>query len=191
MVAANTTSLSLIDRARRREKDAWTRLSRLYAPLVYGWVRNSGVSEHDAVDLVQDVFTAVVTSVNDYTPDRGRFRAWLRGITRHKLGDHFRKAQSTLIQSTGMPLSGLIDDTPEFAGDSDGDDPELPGIVQRAVELVRSGVEERTWQAFWQTAIEGQPTAEVAESLGLSCDSVRQSRSRILRRLREELSQEF
>lgn len=187
----NTTSLSLIDRARRREKDAWQNLSRLYAPLVYGWVRRSGVSEHDAVDLVQDVFAALVTAVDEYSPDRGRFRAWLRGITRHKLGDHFRKAQSTIIQATGQSLSGIADIDSELPEDSDADDPELPGIVQRALDLVRAGVEERTWAAFWQTAVEGRPTSEVAAVLGMSCDSVRQSRSRILRRLREELVQEF
>ena len=36
------------------------------------------------------------------------------------------------------------------------------------MELVRAGVEDRTWQAFWRFAVDGRPVADVAEELGMS-----------------------
>lgn len=51
----------------------------------------------------------------------------------------------------------------------------------------RSEFEPRSWQAFWRSAVDGIPTAVVAEELGVTAAAVRQSRSRILRRLRQQL----
>ena len=53
----------------------------------------------------------------------------------------------------------------------------------------RAEFEERTWQAFWRVTVEGQDTAEVAAQLGISANGVRQAKSRVLRRLREELGE--
>ena len=46
--------------------------------------------------------------------------------------------------------------------------------------------DERTWNAFWKVAVEGRPTADVAEELSTKPGTVRVSRRRILARLREE-----
>ena len=56
--------------------------------------------------------------------------------------------------------------------------------MHRALELIRAEFEERTWQAFWRSAVEQQSTAEIAADLRLSPASVRQAKSRVLRRLR-------
>lgn len=53
--------------------------------------------------------------------------------------------------------------------------------------MVRSEFEDRTWQAFWRVAVEGHATAEVAADLGITANAVRQAKSRVLRRLRQEL----
>jgi RNA polymerase sigma-70 factor (ECF subfamily) len=45
-----------------------------------------------------------------------------------------------------------------------------------------------TWQAFWQCAVNDRPAAEVAAELGLTVAAVYAARSRILRRLREDLA---
>jgi RNA polymerase sigma-70 factor (ECF subfamily) len=47
--------------------------------------------------------------------------------------------------------------------------------------------EETTWRAFWQTAVEGRSGADVAENLGLTIGAVYKSKSRVLRKLRDEL----
>jgi RNA polymerase sigma-70 factor (ECF subfamily) len=44
-----------------------------------------------------------------------------------------------------------------------------------------------TWQAFWQTSLEGRNTKEVADSLGMTVGAVYIARSRVLARLKEKI----
>jgi RNA polymerase sigma-70 factor (ECF subfamily) len=55
--------------------------------------------------------------------------------------------------------------------------------------LVRNQVEERTWPAFWLTAIEEHSPTEVAARLGVSATAVRMAKSRVLRRLKEQFGE--
>ncbi len=61
-------------------------------------------------------------------------------------------------------------------------------ISRRAVELVRAEFEPRTWEAWWKTAVEGRPAADVAAELGMSLAAVYKAKSRVLLRLRQELA---
>jgi RNA polymerase sigma-70 factor (ECF subfamily) len=54
------------------------------------------------------------------------------------------------------------------------------------LEFIRSEFEPRTWQMFWRSVVDGVATATVGAELGVSAAAVRQARSRVLRRLREE-----
>ena len=53
--------------------------------------------------------------------------------------------------------------------------------------LIRGEFEERTWQAFYRVTVEGQAAKDVAEDLGVTPSAVRLAKSRVLRRLREEM----
>jgi RNA polymerase sigma-70 factor, ECF subfamily len=61
------------------------------------------------------------------------------------------------------------------------------GVVARALKQIQSDFQASTWLAFWRVVIDGQSTAVVAEELGMTLTSVRQAKSRILRRLRQQL----
>jgi RNA polymerase sigma-70 factor (ECF subfamily) len=52
---------------------------------------------------------------------------------------------------------------------------------------VRSEFEERTWQAFWLTVIDDRTPGDVSAALDMKAGTIRQARSRVLRRLREEV----
>jgi hypothetical protein len=84
---SSSTSLSLIDRVRARDAEAWQRLSQLYGPLVYRWARQAGLQANDAIDLAQEVFGAVSAGINNFRHDRpgDTFRGWLWGVTNNKL----------------------------------------------------------------------------------------------------------
>ena len=58
---------------------AWHEFAELYEPLIYGIGRRHGLQPADANDLVQDVFSAVASSIESFDPDqsRGKFRSWL------------------------------------------------------------------------------------------------------------------
>ena len=60
-------------------------------------------------------------------------------------------------------------------------------VFQFAVARVRDGFEESTWQAFWQTNVEGKGTREVAQSVGISEGAVYIAKSRVIARLKKEV----
>jgi RNA polymerase sigma-70 factor (ECF subfamily) len=57
------------------------------------------------------------------------------------------------------------------------------------VEQVRGDFEESAWHAFWQTAIEGRTPAAAAGALGMTPAAIRQAKSRVLRRLKQEMGE--
>jgi RNA polymerase sigma-70 factor (ECF subfamily) len=183
-----TTSRTLLERARNNEEDAWRRLIDLYGPLVARWCAHGGLQGPDAEDVQQQVFQAVFRGLEDFRRDRpgDTFRGWLRIITRNKLLDYFRRQENQPRAPGGTDaqrrLHQLADhDLPE------DDDMDLGGLYHRALELVRSEFEHRTWEAFWKVAIDGHTAADVAAELGMTPTAVRKAKSRVLLRLRQEI----
>ena len=191
--SSTATSPSLLKRVMTDDAAAWDRLVGLYAPLVYHWCRRADLPEQEIADVFQDVFQAVATHIADFRRDGANdtFRGWLRVITRNKVRDHFRKlgrepggAGGTEAQ---LLFARLPDDCP--VGDDPDDGMMDRGLFNRALDQIRGEFEERTWHAFWLTAVEDHPAGEVALELGMTAGAVRVAKSRVLRRLREELSE--
>ena len=139
---------------------------------------------------MQDVFAAVARSVESFDPaGRGRFRGWLWVITRNKLRDHYRRQREQPIGRGGDTALRQLHDLAEDWNDDDSEvtRSEVRALYHRALDLIRGDFQEQTWRAFWMSVVEGRTTDEAARELGLSANSVRQAKSRILRRLREEL----
>ena len=186
-----STSSSLLHRALAEDKEAWRRLAKLYGPVVYGWVRGAGLAEHDAADVVQDVFQAVFSSLSRFRRDRptDSFRGWLATIAHRRTCDFLRMEADGPGAAGGTEAQLRLQELPqrlpeEGLPDSDGEQAEL---IHRALELVRPEFAEHTWQACLQTAVEGRRPADVAADLEMSVGAVYVARSRVLRRLRAEL----
>ncbi len=60
-------------------------------------------------------------------------------------------------------------------------------VFRRACELVQQEVSPIHWKAFLRYGLSGEPLAQVAESLGLSENSVMLCKSRIAARIRKEV----
>lgn len=60
-------------------------------------------------------------------------------------------------------------------------------LYSRVLELIRSEFEERTWRAFLRVIVDGVSAGDVATELEMSVNSVYLAKSRILRRVRDEL----
>lgn len=58
-----------------------------------------------------------------------------------------------------------------------------------ACREIQQEFSETTWQAFWQTAVEGQSAADVAAKLNKNVGAVYIAKSRVLARLREKVQQ--
>jgi len=188
------TSLTLLQRLRDNEPEAWRIMVQLYTPLIYHWCARGGVRGADAEDVVQEVFRVTATSLEKFRRERegDSFRAWLRAITRNMIHLHFRRANRQPQPSGGTDAFVHLQEVAQGqtpAPEEEDPPSELEALRLRALELVRGQVEERTWRAFWLTAIEEHSPNEVAASLGVSASAVRVAKSRVLHRLREQFSE--
>jgi RNA polymerase sigma-70 factor (ECF subfamily) len=178
-----TTHASLLERLRGPgQPEAWSRFVRLYTPLLYSWARAAGAADADAADLVQDVFVVLLEELPGFAYDRHRsFRAWLRAVTLNRWRDRCRRprpAGGEALEGVGTadPLEALWER--EYRRH----------LAARALEVMRAEFRHTTWRACWESVVEGRPAAEVAARLGLSENAVWIARSRVLRRLRQELA---
>lgn len=181
------TSLSLLQRVRGKDEAAWFRLHELYRPFVLYWCGRWGVRAEDREDVAQDVFRVAVARLEDFRRDRpgDSFRAWLRGIAHNVALQHFRRAGQQVAGAGGSDVLGQLRQVPAPAEEEDPPE-QTSELYRRALELVRGEFEERSWRMFWMTVIDGRPPADVAGEMGVSAAAVRQAKSRVLRRLREE-----
>lgn len=185
------TSRSLLQRARERQPEAWRRLVALYGPLVAYWCRRGGVATQDVDDVVQEVFAKAFASLDTfhYGGPADTFRGWLHGVTRHRVLEHFRRVRRHIAADGGSDAHSFILNQPDLQTDPDEEERQLTGQLYRhALEFIRGEFEPRTWQLFWRSVIDGVPSAVVAGEQGVSAAAVRQARSRILRRIREEIA---
>jgi RNA polymerase sigma-70 factor (ECF subfamily) len=189
---STATSRSLLERIKADEPAAWDQLVTLYAPLVFHWCRRWDLQEQDAADVCQEVFQAVASHVAEFRKERkgDTFRGWLRTITQNKVRDHFRRLDREPGAVGGTDAQARLAQLPAPAEPDSGSavpDHAERGLFFRLLESIRAEFEERTWQAFWRTAVAGQMPRDVAVDLGMTPGAVRVAKSRVLHRLREEL----
>jgi RNA polymerase sigma-70 factor (ECF subfamily) len=185
------TSLSLLQRVRANDQEAWRQLVHLYTPLVCHWCGREGISSQDTDDLVQEVFQAASQGLARFRHDRpgDSFRGWLRGITRVQILVYHRRTSSQPQAPGGTDALKRLQGLPANPSEQDEDDhpTQLRALYHRALALVQNEFEERTWRMFWQTAVNGRSPVDVAADLGASPAAVRKAKSRVLHRLKEQL----
>jgi RNA polymerase sigma-70 factor, ECF subfamily len=178
-------------RAVARDPVAWQQLVSLYSPLVHHWCRQAGLPEHEIADVSQEVFAVVATSLAKFEPDREgtTFRAWMRGIARRKLLHHARRRGELAVGGTDAQKRLQQMPAPADGVELSESPSDVTRLYQRALKQVQRQFEDRTWTAFWQVTVENRSPAEVATELGITPNAVRQAKSRVLRRLKEEMGE--
>jgi RNA polymerase sigma-70 factor (ECF subfamily) len=76
--------------------DGFGNLYRQHVVAIYRYHHARTGCVADAQDLTAETFRAALEGISRYQPTQGRPIAWLMGIARHKLADHFRRAPQTI-----------------------------------------------------------------------------------------------
>ncbi len=181
-----TTRLSLIDRLHDAgDHEAWCDFAQTYLPVIVNSLRAKGLQHADAEDAAQQVLIAVSRSLaqRPHDPDRARFRTWLETVTKNA-------ALTAMARFPKFVATGdsAVHRQLEQHPDSDGDLWDLEYQKQEfrlAAEQVSQEFAPETWQAFWLTAVDGEPIEQVAKKLNKEVGSIYAARSRVMRRLRE------
>jgi RNA polymerase sigma-70 factor (ECF subfamily) len=184
---------SLLQRLRREsDPGSWQQLVDLYSPVLRDWLRRASLQPQDVDDLVQDVFSVLVKELPrfHYEPDRGTFRGWLRTIVANRLRAFYRSRQSRT-----MPTGGDFGQMADQLEDPHSDLSQLWNqehdrhVARRLLELIKPNFESTTWQAFQRVTLDGAKPVEVAKELGISTNAVYIAKSRVMRRLRQEMQE--
>jgi RNA polymerase sigma-70 factor (ECF subfamily) len=185
------TPLSLLERARANDPEAWRRLVQMYRPLVLHWCARGRVPPADTEDVAQGVFAEAAADLARFRRDRpgDTFRGWLRAVTRNQILLHFRRNRGRPQAEGGSDAWQNLQSVADPLVPDEGEEAEVSQLYRRAVEQVRGEFQERTWQAFWLTVIEGRSPAALADDLGMTPAAIRQAKSRVLRRLKQEMGE--
>ncbi len=187
-----STRPSLLIRIRDAQNHvAWEEFAHLYTPLIYRFLMKYALQDADASDLTQEVLRRVAGAIGrlDYDPERGSFRGWLLTITRNTLNTFLDRRRR---QAQGSGDTGMIDILEKESATDDEvaeywEQEYEKRMFDWAAEQVRASFKESTWQAFWQTAVEGKGAQQVGEAVGLSVGAVYIAKSRVLAKLKEKI----
>lgn len=184
-----TTRASLLLRlCDSEDHEAWVEFVNLYEPVIYRALRQRGLQDADARDVMQELLLAVSRSIDRWQPRKpsGSFRSWLGRVTRNLVVNWLKQRGRRTVPAGGSDLKSLLDMLPA-ADDPDSIefDRELRRVLfHRAGERVRGEVQRATWEAFWETAVMGTSVADAASKLGMSAEAVRVAKCRVLARVR-------
>lgn len=172
------------------DEQAWGEFVDLYAPVVFRFAISRGVRPADAADLVQEVMGSVAKSIGrfDYRPGQAPFRSWLFTVTRNQVASFYRSVsrrpqgdgRTTMMQIAENEMS-LDDEQARWDREHDRQ------LFAWAAEAVKPEFNPRIWDAFYRTAITGDPAEEVARELEMTVPAVYVAKCRCIARLREKI----
>jgi RNA polymerase sigma factor (sigma-70 family) len=176
------SDLQLVSACRLGDQLAWEKLVRRYQRLIYAIPRRAGLSEDQAAEIFQDVFTTLFEKLNDIEePDR--LQAWLVTTTRRR----------TLRTISRMParLRSDSDDEETSSAESMRDESPLPDEQllileeQHRIRMAVSQLDERCQILVELLFYQREPPtyAEVAKVLGVPEGSIGPTRARCLGKL--------
>lgn len=188
-----STRPSLLVRIRDCEdKEAWRQFVEIYAPMIYRFARRHGLQDADAADVTQEVLCDVADGARnlDYDSRRGMFRSWLYRVARNRL---YKFARG---QKRGHHASGDTQEQRLLQQQLSRDNGEAiwnheyeQRVFAWAVKTVRPEFRDATWQAFWETAVNGRSGREVSKELDMSIGAVYMAKCRVLARLKEKIQE--
>lgn len=181
------TSLTLLERIKSQDEDAWLEFSKRYAKVLEKWCHAWNIQSFDAQDVIQETLLAVLGGIQNFERRGvGSFRAWMKTIAWRCWCQTVAKAERRqdleLLKSLMLPVAyqNLEDQFDQLA---------VQELLETSMERTRARVETKTWQAFQMTALDSLPAAEVAVRLEMSVDAVYAARCRVQRWITQEYTQ--
>jgi RNA polymerase sigma-70 factor (ECF subfamily) len=184
------TRASLLVRLRDvADSASWQTFVDTYGPLLHHYCRRRGLQDADAADVAQETLLEVVRAIRtfEYQPDVGRFRDWLGTLVFRRLARFYERQGRRETPVGGDVATEGLRQMPAPAADPEWNDEFNAQLLRVALERVQPHFEPMTWRAFERVWLESRPAAEVARELGTPIHRVYRAKSRILKRLEDEI----
>ncbi len=183
-----TTSRTLLDRLRnQQDPHAWQCWLGVYEPWLRDWLGRHHFQPADTDDLLQNILAVVCRKLPAFVHNGqpGAFRTWLRRILVTEVRSFLRQRQRQPTDPPSDFFDHLEDPSSEQSRQWDREHNQQ--VVRRMLAAIEPDFEASTWEVFRLLVLEDRPTAEVAQRTGLNRDAIYAAKSRVLKRLREEV----
>lgn len=189
MAEFDSTRATLLLRLRdRRDSLSWQAFHDRYGELLYRYARRRGASAVDAEDIVQEVELSLLKALDgfEYDASKGRFRAYLRTAVVRAMGRRADKnnRQGELVDPANFDYIAAVEDTD---ADERWEREWRSHRLRWALRTIAGDFEEVTINAFRMHVLAGRSVEETAADLGIKPASVYQAKSRVLKRVKEQL----
>ena len=171
-------------------QSAWSEFDRRYRPLILAAAQRMGLNAEDAQDAAQETLAAFLEAYRQdkYSRQAGRLRDFLRGIAIHKVRDiQRRRGRQEKSISDKTDEANWLSQLPDDQARQTWDEEWSKAVLRRCLAEVRPEVSPQQYEAFELFALYQWPAGKVAGQLGISVDSVYQSKHRVLERIRQIL----
>jgi RNA polymerase sigma-70 factor (ECF subfamily) len=191
----NATRRSLVDRLKNWEDQRhWQEFFETYWRLIYGVARQSGLTDAEAQDVVQETVITVAKNITKYEREAGSFKGWLLHITRWRIADQFRKRAPATAQSPTRG-GGSGRETATIERVPDGFDIRntwetewQQHVFHAALQRVKRRVDAKHYQIFDCLVVKQWTAAKVAASLSVSIAQVYIVKHRLSAQLKKEVA---
>lgn len=178
------TAVSLLLRLRDHEDgQAWASFVDIYAPMIYDFCRLKNLQPTDAADTTQNVLLRVSRAIRtfEYDRSRGLFRDWLARIVLNEI----RRTAGAKIKEN---LSHEVVAEADLVNDGQWSEHFHRHVFEVAIELCKKHFEKQTWVLFEDSWLKKKSNQDVAELHGVGVEKIYVARSRVLKRLRHEVT---
>jgi RNA polymerase sigma-70 factor (ECF subfamily) len=189
---AGTTNPTLLNRLGDwRDHEAWVDFVTRYDPVIRLSSRRYRLDAESTEELCQRVWIDLARLMRTFRYDPGKtFRGWLRRLCQSRAIDLLRKQKANAVEwLEDQPAGSFLEDAFSGIEVDESAASERPVLLRQAQEVqnaVRQRVSDRTWQVFWNIAVEGQSVRETAAAAGISYYAAFAAEKRVGRMLREE-----
>ena len=181
-----TTSVTLLERVKDpRDETAWRAFYGLYQPMLVKYAKVQGLRGPEAEDVAQDCMASLARHMRRfrYARDRGRFREYLRRTANNRIASLRRRRQPRSART------GELETLPaRTTAEADWERLWLREHLSYCMKRVASRHSAGTARAFRLYALQGWPVQKVCRALDMSANQVYLAKTRMIRRLREEIT---
>ncbi|TWT73988.1 RNA polymerase sigma factor [Allorhodopirellula solitaria] len=167
------------------QADAWGVFERVYAGFIRANLSRSGIRDSDIDDVAQEVLVTVARGVKrfEFRPQAASFRSWLKSVARSRAMDHLRRQhrQQPEIELDAMAYIPSLECESDATGEHQTD---LKELYARATLELSNYFRPESVKIFL-ALVQGGSVAQLASETGKSEAAIRQTKVRVLQRLRE------
>lgn len=184
------TRLTLIQRVLNNPDDqSWEEFSYFYSEFIYNIIRGMGVVHHDAEDLRQQVLLKAWKGISNmtYDPKKAPFRSWMSTITKNTVRSFYSKKSTRQYMQEDE-----LGEHQEYALIMNSDVEEIAEtewkvhVSNLALAEVKKRFSDKVIEVF-EAFLEGQSGEEVAESCGVSINSIFVYKKRVQNAMMKEI----